>query len=300
MKLQVDTLSALESEAIFILREVKALFEHPVLLFSGGKDSIVLLHLLKKAFYPARIPFPVMHIDTGHNFEETLVFRDYICQKNGVELLVAKVQDAIDRKLLIDESGYDASRNTLQTYVLLEALEKNRFDAAIGGGRRDEEKSRAKERIFSHRNAFGQWEPKNQRPELWQLFNTKKHPGEHFRVFPLSNWTELDIWQYIHTDTIEIPSIYLCHQRTVFERNGMLLADSPYVLRRPQEIPFEAMVRCRTIGDMTNTGMWLSTASNTEEIISELLRSEYTERGRRADDKRSDASLEERKREGYF
>jgi len=293
-------LQKLESEAVYILREVKASFDKAVLLFSGGKDSIVLLHLLKKAFYPANIPFPILHIDTGHNFEETISFRDELVEKMNLKLLVGDVEKAIKKGILTEEQGYYASRNNLQTHVLLERLEKHKIDAAIGGGRRDEEKSRAKERIFSHRNAFGQWEPQNQRPELWLLFNARKNPGEHFRVFPLSNWTEVDIWQYILFKKIELPSIYFSHERDVFERDSMFLAASPFIQRKAGEKIINMQVRCRTIGDMTNTGLWPSTAKNIEEIIEELLLSEYTERGKRADDKRSETSLEDRKREGYF
>lgn len=296
----LNHLKELESESIFVIREVAAQFQNPVLMFSGGKDSILMTHLAMKAFYPARIPFPLLHIDTGHNFPETITFRDRLVEKLGVRLVVGSVQEAIDRGVLVEERGYNASRNSLQTHVLLDSLEKGKYDAALGGGRRDEEKARAKERFFSHRDEFGQWDPKNQRPELWNLFNGKKHFGEHFRVFPISNWTELDVWQYLAMEQVELPSLYFAHQRKVFKRDGMLLADSEYILKRPQETVEEMTVRCRTIGDMTCTGVWASTAATVEEIIQEVAATRVTERGGRADDKRSETSMEDRKKQGYF
>lgn len=293
-------LRELEAEAIFVMREVAAQLERPALLFSGGKDSIVLSHLARKAFWPAKIPFPLMHIDTGHNFPETLVYRDAWMEKIGAKLIVRYVQDSIDQGRVVEEKGPNASRNMLQTVTLLDAIEELRFDAAIGGGRRDEEKARAKERFFSHRDEFGQWDPKNQRPELWNLFNGRHNIGEHFRVFPISNWTEMDVWQYILLEQIEMPTIYFTHRREVFERNGMLLARSPYLPVRPDETVEEQQVRFRTIGDMTCTGAVLSPAASLEEIIQEVAASRTTERGTRADDKRSEAAMEDRKREGYF
>jgi sulfate adenylyltransferase subunit 2 len=293
-------LRELEAEAIFVMREVAAQLERPVLLFSGGKDSIVLSHLARKAFWPAKIPFPLMHIDTGHNFPETLVYRDAWMEKIGAKLIVRLVQDSIDQGRVAEEKGPNASRNMLQTVTLLDAIEELRFDGAIGGGRRDEEKARAKERFFSHRDEFGQWDPKNQRPELWNLFNGRHNIGEHFRVFPISNWTEMDVWQYILLEQIEMPTIYFTHRREVFERNGMLLALSPYLPVKPDETVEEKHVRFRTIGDMTCTGAVLSPAASLEEIIQEVAASRTTERGTRADDKRSEAAMEDRKREGYF
>jgi len=293
-------LKVLEDEAIFVMREVAAQFERPVLLFSGGKDSIVMVHLARKAFYPARFPFPLMHIDTGHNFPETIEFRDFLVKETGAQLIVGHVQESINNGRVKEETGPDASRNVLQTVTLLDAIREHKIDAALGGGRRDEEKARAKERFFSHRDTFGQWDPKNQRPELWHLFNGRKNPGEHFRVFPLSNWTEMDIWQYIAKDEIAIPRIYFTHKRRVFWRNGVLLADTGFVTRQPGEEVFEADVRFRTIGDATCTGAILSTASNLEEIIAEVASARITERGNRHDDKRSDTAMEDRKREGYF
>ena len=293
-------LQELEAESIFIIREVAAQFERPALLFSGGKDSIVLSHLARKAFWPARIPFPLMHIDTGHNFQETLDYRDRWMEQIGAKLIVRSVQDSIDQGRVVEEKGYNASRNMLQTVTLLDALEELKIDAALGGGRRDEEKARAKERFFSHRDEFGQWDPKNQRPELWNLFNGKKHLGEHFRVFPISNWTEMDVWQYILLEKIALPSLYFTHQRPVIDRDGVLLADSDYLNKRPEETPQAAQVRFRTIGDMTCTGAVLSPATTVEEIIQEVAASRTTERGTRADDKRSEAAMEDRKKEGYF
>ncbi len=293
-------LQQLEAEAIYVLREVAAQFERPVLLFSGGKDSILLVHLARRAFWPGRIPFPLLHIDTGHNFPETLAFRDRLVRQMDVELLVRYVQDSIDRGRVVEERGPTASRNALQTVTLLDALIELRADAAIGGARRDEEKARAKERFFSHRDRFGQWDPKNQRPELWNLYNGRKTPGEHFRVFPLSNWTELDIWQYIQAQGIELPSLYFAHRRDVFSRDGVLLAVSPYLSLLPGEKAENRLVRFRTIGDMTCTGATESAATTVAEVIAELIASRISERGTRADDKRSEAAMEERKRQGYF
>lgn len=300
MPYTLDYLKELESESIFVLRELTAQFERPCLLFSGGKDSILVAWLAQKAFFPARIPFPLVHIDTGHNFEETLEYRDWLVEKLGARLIVGSVQQWIDEGRLQDETGYYASRNTLQTPVLLDILEKNGFDCAIGGARRDEEKARAKERFFSHRDEFGQWDPKNQRPELWNLFNGRKAPGEHFRVFPISNWTELDVWQYLAAENVPLPSLYFSHRRSIIERDGMLLADSPVIPKKPGETPREMSVRCRTIGDLTCTGLWPSQAASVDEIIAEIAASRLTERGSRADDKRSETAMEDRKREGYF
>lgn len=300
MNYQISHLKELESESIFILREVAAQFERPVLMFSGGKDSILMVHLAAKAFYPARIPFPLLHVDTGHNFSETLEYRDKLAEKTGAKLIIASVEDAIRLGKIKDESGLNASRNILQIPVLLSALEEGKYDAALGGARRDEEKARAKERFFSHRDEFGQWDPKNQRPELWNLFNGKKNFGEHFRIFPISNWTELDVWQYLAIEEIELPSLYFSHRRWVFEREGTLLADSPYITKKAEEKAFEETVRCRTIGDVTCTGVWRSEASNIEEIIEEIATTRLTERGGRTDDKRSETAMEDRKKEGYF
>ena len=300
MNYQIDHLKELESESIFVMREVAAQFENPVLMFSGGKDSILMVYLAHKAFYPAKIPFPLLHVDTGHNFPETLEYRDNLVEKFGAQLVVASVQEAIDNGLVTEERGFNASRNGLQTTALLEALEKGKYDAALGGGRRDEEKARAKERFFSHRDEFGQWDPKNQRPELWNLFNGRKHMGEHFRVFPISNWTELDVWQYLATEEVPLPSLYFAHNRPVFERDGILLADCDYINKRPEETVFEETVRCRTIGDMTCTGVWRSEATTVEDIIEEIATTRLTERGGRADDKRSETSMEDRKKQGYF
>ena len=293
-------LKELESESIFVIREVAAQFDNPVMLFSGGKDSIVMFHLAKKAFFPAKVPFPLMHIDTGHNFPETLEFRDKLIQASGVNLIVGSVQTSIDEGKAVEETGVNASRNALQTVTLLDSIEKFKFDAAMGGGRRDEEKARAKERFFSHRDEFGQWNPKNQRPELWNLFNGRKKVGEHFRVFPISNWTEMDVWQYILYENIEIPSLYLSHKREMFERDGVLLANSQFVKLRPEEIVKEMTVRFRTIGDMTCTGAVESFANSLEKIIDEVAATRVTERGGRSDDKRSEAAMEDRKKEGYF
>jgi sulfate adenylyltransferase subunit 2 len=299
-KYHLSHLKQLENEAIFVMREVASQFERPVLLFSGGKDSIVMVRLAQKAFWPAKIPFPLMHIDTGHNFEETIEFRDELVKELGVELLVASVQESIDQGRAVEEKGPNPSRNTLQTITLLDAIEKHKFDAAFGGGRRDEEKARAKERFFSHRDEFGQWDPKNQRPELWNLFNGKKHIGEHFRVFPLSNWTEMDVWQYIATENIPIPRIYYTHERDVVKRDGVYLANSPFITVMDGEKIERKQIRFRTIGDMTCTGAVPSNASRIEDIILEVAAARETERGTRADDKRSDAAMEDRKKEGYF
>lgn len=296
----LNHLRELEAESIFVLREVAAQFQNPVLLFSGGKDSILMAYLARKAFYPARIPFPLLHIDTGHNFPETLQFRDDLVKEYGARLVVASVQEAIDRGELLEEKGFNASRNLLQTHVLLKALEDGKYDAALGGGRRDEEKARAKERFFSHRDEFGQWDPKNQRPELWNLFNGRMHYGEHFRVFPISNWTELDVWQYLAMEKVPLPSLYFAHSRKVFRRDGALLADSEYINKRPEEEVFDLQVRCRTIGDMTCTGVWESAADNVEAIIEEVATARQTERGGRTDDKRSETAMEDRKKQGYF
>jgi sulfate adenylyltransferase subunit 2 len=297
----LSQLDVLEAESIHVIREVAAEFERPVLLFSGGKDSVVMLALAEKAFRPARIPFPVMHVDTGHNFGEVIEFRDKRIAELGVRLIVASVQDSIDAGRVSEETGRWASRNRLQTITLLDAIEDNQFDALFGGARRDEEKARAKERVFSFRDDFGQWDPKNQRPELWNLYNTRIHRGEHIRIFPLSNWTELDIWQYIEREELELPSVYFAHTRQVFERDGILLADSPYVTRGEDEQLFETMVRYRTVGDMTCTGAVESTALDVATVISEVSATRITERGQtRADDRTSEAAMEDRKREGYF
>ena len=293
-------LNELESEAIYILREVAAQFERPALLFSGGKDSIVLVHLSRKAFFPASIPFPLLHIDTGHNFEEAIAFRDELARKFNARLVVGSVQESIDTGRVVEEKGINASRNVLQTVTLLDTIEKFKFDAAIGGGRRDEEKARAKERFFSHRDEFGQWDPKNQRPELWNIFNGKKRMGEHFRVFPISNWTEMDVWQYILQENIELPSLYFTHEREVFFRDGIWLAKAPFMAMKPSEKVEKLRVRCRTVGDISCTGLVLSTADNLEDIIKEIAATRVTERGGRYDDKRSDAAMEDRKKEGYF
>ena len=298
---QLSQLDVLEAEAIHVMREVAAEFERPVLLFSGGKDSIVMLALAEQAFWPARIPFPVMHVDTGHNFPEVLEFRDRRVAELGVRLIVASVQESIDAGRAVEETGRHASRNRLQTVTLLDAIEEQRFDALFGGARRDEEKARAKERVFSFRDEFGQWDPRNQRPELWNLYNGAHRKGEHIRVFPLSNWTELDVWDYIDREELEIPSIYFAHERVVFERDGLLLADSPFVTRGEEESLFTATVRYRTVGDMTGTGGVSSTATTVAEVIAEIAATRITERGQtRGDDRVSEAAMEDRKREGYF
>ncbi|WP_046468959.1 sulfate adenylyltransferase subunit CysD [Allosalinactinospora lopnorensis] len=298
---QLSQLDFLEAEAIFIMREVAAEFERPVLLFSGGKDSIVMLRLAEKAFWPGAIPFPVMHVDTGHNFPEVMEFRDRRVAEAGVRLIVASVQEQIDAGKVTEPTGRWASRNRLQTAALLEAIEEYGFDAAFGGARRDEEKARAKERIFSFRDEFGQWDPKAQRPELWNVFNTRTERGEHIRVFPLSNWTELDVWGYIAREGLDLPAIYFSHSRQVFERDGILLADTPYISRGEDEAVFETTVRYRTVGDMTCTGAVRSTATEIGDIIAEIAATRITERGQtRADDRSSEAAMEDRKREGYF
>jgi sulfate adenylyltransferase subunit 2 len=297
---QLSHLDALEAESIHIIREVAAEFERPVLLFSGGKDSAVMLRLAEKAFSPAPVPFPVMHVDTGHNFPEALEFRDRRIAELGVRLVVASVPDAIAAGRVVEERA-GASRNRLQTVVLLEAIAEHRFDAVFGGGRRDEEKARAKERVFSHRDEFGQWDPKNQRPELWNLYNGRHRAGEHLRVFPLSNWTELDVWQYVAADGVELPSIYYAHRREVFRRDGMLMAVGPYLLMQDTEESFETMVRFRTVGDMSCTAAVESSAATPEDVVVEIAASRITERGAtRADDRFSEAAMEDRKREGYF
>lgn len=299
-KYRINHLRELEAESIFVIREVVAQFENPCMLFSGGKDSIVMFHLARKAFWPARVPFPLMHIDTGHNFQETLDFRDKLMEDTETKLVVKYVQDSIDQGRVVDETGVNASRNKLQTTTLLDAIESEKFDCAMGGGRRDEEKARAKERFFSHRDEFGQWDPKNQRPELWNIFNGKKHMGEHFRVFPISNWTEMDVWQYILLENIPIPSLYFSHERKVIERDGTILAAGEYVTLKDDEVPENRIVRFRTIGDMTCTGAVESKANTLEEIIEEVAATRITERGGRYDDKRSEAAMEDRKKEGYF
>lgn len=293
-------LQQLEAEAIFVIRDTVAQFERPVMLFSGGKDSIVMAHLAQRAFWPGRIPFPLLHIDTGHNFPETMEYRDWLMQKLGVKLLVASVQDSINRGRVQEEQGHNPSRNLLQTTTLLDALAEHKFEAAMGGGRRDEEKARAKERFFSHRDRFGQWDPKNQRPELWSLYNGRKHLGESFRVFPLSNWTEMDVWQYIRLKEIPIPSLYFSHRRDVLWRDGMWLAVSEVVTPLAHEQIVNRQVRFRTIGDLTCTGAVDSDAASLDEIIMEVAAARITERGGRADDKRSDSAMEDRKKVGYF
>ena len=298
---ELSHLDALEAEAIHVIREVAAEFERPALLFSGGKDSIVMLQLAVKAFAPARVPFPVMHVDTGHNFDEVIEFRDRLVAELGVRLVVASVQDDIDEGRIVEDIGPRASRNRHQTVTLLRGIEENGFDAAFGGARRDEEKARAKERVFSFRDEFGQWDPKNQRPELWSLYNGRHKQGEHIRVFPLSNWTELDIWQYISEQRIELPAIYFAHPRKVFLRDGMWMADSPLIPRLPGEEVDERVVRFRTVGDVTCTGAVESPASTLEQVVSEIAATRVTERGAtRADDRISEAGMEDRKREGYF
>jgi sulfate adenylyltransferase subunit 2 len=293
-------LDELEAEAIFVMREVMAQFQNPAILFSGGKDSIVLTHLAKKAFYPARIPFPLVHIDTGHNFPETLVFRDELVKNLGVRLVVGSVQESIDSGRAKEETGINASRNALQTITLLDTIEKYKFDAAMGGGRRDEEKARAKERFFSHRDEFGQWDPKNQRPELWNLFNGHKNIGEHFRVFPISNWTEMDVWNYIQRENIALPSLYFSHERECIIRDGVILSTSEYLPLRAGETPKVMRIRYRTCGDMPITGAVESDADDLQKIIIEVATTRTTERGTRADDKRSETSMEDRKKQGYF
>ncbi len=294
-------LKQLESESIYVMREVAAQFERPVLLFSGGKDSIVMSHLARKAFWPGQAPFPLLHIDTGHNFEETLAFRDKLIEQLGLRLIVRYVQDSIDSGRVAEEKGPNTSRNGLQTVTLLDAIAEFRFDACLGGARRDEEKARAKERFFSHRDAFGQWDPKNQRPELWNLYNGCKHPKENFRIFPLSNWTEMDIWMYIQSEGIDIPSLYFAHTREVVHRDGMWMATAPSIIEAlPGERLENRLVRFRTIGDISCTGAVESSAANIQDVIAEVAAARVTERGTRADDRRSEAAMEDRKKQGYF
>ncbi|MBM3452580.1 MAG: sulfate adenylyltransferase subunit 2 [Bacteroidetes bacterium] len=300
MTYRLSYLEELESEAIYVIREAYAQFQNPCILFSGGKDSIVVSYLARKALYPANIPFSLLHIDTGHNFQETLDFRDKWAEKLGAKLIIGFVQDSIDSGKVREEAGFNASRNRAQSVTLLDTLEKYHIDAALGGGRRDEEKARAKERFFSHRDVFGQWNPKNQRPELWTIFNGKKQVDEHFRVFPISNWTELDIWMYIQQEKIDLPSLYFSHEREVVRRGDTILAFSPFItLKKDEKVTIER-VRFRTIGDLTITGAIESSASKYEEIIKEVSVATYTERGHRADDQRSETSMEDRKKEGYF
>ncbi|MEM0896536.1 MAG: sulfate adenylyltransferase subunit CysD [Verrucomicrobiota bacterium] len=300
MRYKVNHLKQLESEAIFVLRETAAQFEKPVLLFSGGKDSIVMAWLAYKAFHPAKLPFPLLHVDTGHNFPETIVYRDQFVERIKADLHVGLVQDSIDQGRVVEETGPNASRNALQTVTLLDSLESGGYDAALGGGRRDEEKARAKERFFSHRNSFGEWDPKNQRPELWNLFNGRKQHGEHFRVFPLSNWTEMDIWQYIKAEEIDLPNLYFAHERDVIFRNGTYLAVTDFITLQDGESPEKKRIRFRTIGDATCTGAVESDAANLDQIIAEVAAAKETERGTRADDKRSETAMEDRKKQGYF
>jgi sulfate adenylyltransferase subunit 2 len=298
---RLSQLDVLEAESIHVMREVAAEFERPVLLFSGGKDSVVMLRLAEKAFWPMKIPFPVMHVDTGHNFSEVIGFRNQRVGQLAIRMIVASVQDSIDAGRVTEESGRWPSRNRLQTVTLLDAIEEHRFDAVFAGARRDEEKARAKERVFSFRDEFGQWDPKNQRPELWSIYNTRIAHGEHIRVFPLSNWTELDVWHYIGRENLELPFIYFAHNRRVFERDGVLLADGPYLQRGVDEQVFEATVRYRTVGDMTCTGAVRSTAATVAAVIEEILATRITERGQtRADDRASESAMEDRKKEGYF
>lgn len=297
---QRNTLDALEAEAIFVIREAAAQFERPVMLFSGGKDSILMSYLAKKAFYPGKVPFPLMHIDTGHNFEETIRFRDSWMEQIGANLVVRSVEDSIREGRAHEEDDPNPSRNALQTVTLLDALKEFKFDCAMGGARRDEEKARAKERFFSFRDRFGQWDPKNQRPELWNLYNGMKRPGEHIRAFPISNWTELDVWQYIQREDLEIPSLYFTHEREIVHRDGVILAVGPYNKVMPGEIAEKAWVRFRTIGDMTCTGATESKAHTLQDIVNEIAATRVTERGGRADDQRSEAAMEDRKKKGYF
>ncbi len=300
MNYQLKHLQELEAEAIFVIREVYSQFQNPAILFSGGKDSIVITHLAKKAFWPAKIPFPLVHIDTGHNFPETIEYRDNLVNELGVKLIVGSVQESINKGRVAEETGLNASRNALQTTTLLDTIEQYKFDACMGGARRDEEKARAKERFFSHRDDFGQWNPKNQRPELWNLFNGRKNQGEHFRVFPISNWTEMDVWQYVLSEGIELPSLYFSHEREVFLRNDAWISVGPYVELRENEIPEKKIVRYRTCGDMPITGAVESNATTLEQVIQEIAATRTTERGSRADDKRSETAMEDRKKQGYF
>lgn len=300
MRYTLTHLKELEAEAIFVIREVFAQFENPAILFSGGKDSIVLTHLAKKAFWPSRIPFPLVHIDTGHNFPETMKFRDDLVKELGVELIVGSVQKSIDDGAVREETGKNASRNALQTVTLLDTIEGHNIDAAMGGARRDEEKARAKERFFSHRDDFGQWDPKNQRPELWNLFNGRKNMGEHFRVFPISNWTEMDVWQYILHENIAIPSLYIAHERDVVRRNNTWLPVSEFITVEENEKVERKMIRFRTLGDITITGGDESEADTLEKIVQEVAAARQTERGNRSDDKRGETAMEDRKKQGYF
>ncbi len=299
-KYNLTHLKELEAESIYILREVFAQFQTPSILFSGGKDSIVVTHLARKAFHPVKIPFPLVHIDTGHNFPETVEFRDRLVENLGVRLIVGSVQKSIDDRRVAEEKGKNASRNVLQTVTLLDTIEEYRFDACIGGARRDEEKARAKERFFSHRDEFGQWDPRNQRPELWNIFNGKQHHGEHFRIFPLSNWTEMDVWQYILSEQLEIPSPYFSHQREVIKRNGTWLPVSDFIQLEDHEEVTTRQLRFRTLGDITITGGIESDADTLEKIVEEVASSRQTERGNREDDKRSETAMEDRKKDGYF
>lgn len=300
MSISNKHLKTLEDESIYVFREAAAQFENPAILFSGGKDSIILVHLARKAFFPAKFPFPLVHIDTGHNFAETIEFRDKLVQKLGARLIVGSVQQSIDDGKAVEETGPGASRNWLQTVTLLDTIKQYKVDAAIGGGRRDEEKARAKERFFSHRDTFGQWDPKNQRPELWDIFNGRKNPGEHFRIFPISNWTELDVWQYLKKENIELPSLYFSHKRQVFDRDGVTLAYTDYIELHPHEKVYEKTVRFRTVGDATCTGTVDSAANHIDDIIAEVAASRVTERGNRSDDKRTESAMEDRKLQGYF
>lgn len=300
MDYRLNHLDQLESESIHLFREVAEQFENPAILFSGGKDSIVMVHLAIRAFYPAKVPFPVVHIDTGHNFKETIEFRDNLAKSFDLNLVVGSVEDSIARGSAQDETGPYKSRNAIQSVTLLETIEEHQFDALMGGARRDEEKARAKERFFSHRNEFGEWDPKNQRPELWSLYNGKKSSGEHFRIFPLSNWTELDVWEYIRVKKIDIPSLYFAHEREIFERAGVLYANEDFMELLPSEKPYKANVRFRTMGDVTCTGAVISDAETLDKVIDEIAASRTTERGTRADDKRSETAMEDRKKQGYF
>ena len=300
MSYNLSHLKQLEAEAIHVFREVAAQFENPAILFSGGKDSIVMSHVARKAFYPGKIPFPLVHIDTGHNFPEAIEFRDNYAKELDVKLDVGYVQDSIDRGTAIEEKGANASRNKLQSVTLLETIEDRQYDALFGGGRRDEEKARAKERFFSHRNDFGEWDPRNQRPELWNLYNGRKAQGEHFRIFPISNWTEMDVWQYIKAEGIQLPSIYYAHKRNIVERRGVLLAESQWLKLQAGEKLEERLIRYRTLGDMPITGAIESDADDIDKVIQEVAAARQTERGNRADDKVSEAAMEERKKQGYF
>ncbi len=293
-------LEELESEAIFIIREVAAQFQNPVLLFSGGKDSITVYHLAKKAFWPAKIPFPLMHIDTEHNFPEAITFRDQLAEKDGINMIVKSVQDSIDQGRVVEETGVNSSRNLAQITTLVDSIEELKFDACLGGARRDEEKARAKERFFSHRDEFSQWDPKNQRPELWNIFNGRCKMGEHFRVFPISNWTEMDVWQYLKKENIDIPNLYFAHEREVVNRDGVLLAKSEFLTLKEGEAYENRIVRYRTLGDMTCTGAVTSECYNLDDIIEEVAATRITERGGRFDDRRSETAMEDRKKDGYF